>query len=308
MIFLDGVGIGSTDPAVNPLFAATLPALRRILGNDLFSLHHCEIRTPHTSLLPLNATLGVAGLPQSGTGQTALFTGENAARLLGRHFGPFPYSTLRPLIAKNSIFRLLVAHGLSPAFANTYPQRYFDYITLHPTRMTVAPYACLQSGVRLLEAADLAEGRGISADITGAGWHSLGYPHMEVITHVEAGRRLVALLDGHEFVLFEYWKTDHAGHAQNQKGACDVLHALDGMLCGVLEAMDLRRDLLVMTSDHGNLEDLKTKTHTRHPVPMLLHGHRHLEMAARLAECGSGAPTLCAVTPALMRLFTADSG
>jgi 2,3-bisphosphoglycerate-independent phosphoglycerate mutase len=308
MIFLDGVGIGASDPAVNPLFATDLPALRRIVGKNLFSLHHCDIRTPHTTLLPLNATLGVAGLPQSGTGQTALFTGENAARLIGKHFGPFPYSTLRPLIAKKNIFRLLKAHGLRPAFANAYPQRYFDYVALHPTRMTVAPYASLQSGVRLLEAADLAEGRGISADITGAGWHTLGYPAMRVIPHAEAGRRLAGLLEEHEFVLFEYWKTDHAGHAQNLQGACDVLRALDGMLSGVLEAMDLRRDLLIMTSDHGNLEDLRSKTHTRHPIPILLHGHRHQEMAAWLRECSSGAPTLCAVTPTLMRLFAADSG
>jgi 2,3-bisphosphoglycerate-independent phosphoglycerate mutase len=308
MIFLDGVGIGSSDSGVNPLFAADLPALRRIVGNDLFSLHHCEIHTPHTSLLPLNATLGVAGLPQSGTGQTALFTGENAARLIGKHFGPFPYSTLRPLIAKKNIFRLLGALGLKPAFANAYPQGYFDYVALHPARMTVAPYACLQSGVRLLEAADVAEGRGISADITGAGWHSFGYPDIKVISQAEAGRRLVALLEKHEFVLFEYWKTDHAGHAQNMKGACDVLSAMDGMLSGVFEAMDLRRDLLIVTSDHGNLEDLRTKSHTRHPVPILLHGHRHQELAAHLREYASGAPTLCAVTPALMRLFAADSG
>jgi len=307
MIFLDGVGIGRKDATVNPLFAADLPALQSMVGKDLFSLHHREIRNPHTTLSPLDATLGVAGLPQSGTGQTALFTGENAARLIGKHFGPYPYSTLRPLIAEKNLFRRLQSLGVKPAFANAYPQRYFDYMARHPSRMTVLAYASLQSGIPLLRAQDLDSGRGVSADLTGEGWHSLGYPAMKVIAQAEAGRRLVGMLQRHEFVLFEYWKTDHAGHAQDMNEACAALNAVDRLLTGVLETMDSRRHLLVVTSDHGNLEDLSIKTHTRHPVPLLLYGHRHAEMAARLKGGPAGA-SLCGVAPALIEMLAPDSG
>jgi bisphosphoglycerate-independent phosphoglycerate mutase (AlkP superfamily) len=113
------------------------------------------------------------------------------------------------------------------------------------------------------------------------------------------------MLQKYEFVLFEYWKTDHAGHAQDMAEACAALKALDELLAGVLEAMDSRRHLLVVTSDHGNLEDLSIKTHTRHPVPVLLHGFRHGEVAARL----TGSPvSLCAVAPALIEVLAPDSG
>lgn len=308
MIFLDGVGIGRRDPASNPFFVGDFPAFRELAGHDLFHLQRREFQNHHTSLLPLDATLGVPGLPQSGTGQTALFTGENAPRLIGRHFGPYPYSLLRPLIAAKSIFRRLTSCGITPVLANAYPQRFFDHLARHPSRITVPPYACMQAGIPLYQAGDLARGVGISADITGAGWHTLGYPATKVISHAAAGHRLVRLLEEHEFVLFEYWKTDHAGHAQDPDVACAALGALDGLLAGVLEKMDFRRDLLFITSDHGNLEDLRVKTHTRNPVPALLHGHRHQEMADRLHERSRGVPNLCAVTPALIDMLASGPG
>jgi 2,3-bisphosphoglycerate-independent phosphoglycerate mutase len=307
MIFLDGVGIGRSDPAVNPLFVAGLPALRSMLGDTLFSLRHRHHESPHTTLLPLDATLGVAGLPQSGTGQTALFTGENAARLIGKHFGPFPYSTLRPVIAAKNIFAKLRQRGLHPYFANAYPQRFFEYMARHPGRITVPPYASLESGLPLLGAEDLAAGRGVSADITGEGWSALGYSDVKVIPPAEAGRRMVGMLQRHEFVLFEYWKTDHAGHAQDMTEACAALSSVDGLLAGVLDSMDHRRHLLLVTSDHGNLEDLSVRMHTRHPVPALLHGHRHAEMASLLSE-SPGGPSISAVTPALVSMLAPESG
>ena len=90
MIFLDGVGIGRKDSSVNPLVGAHLPALRKLLGGEVPLLGRRRWSGPRATLLPLDATLGVPGLPQSGTGQTALFTGMNAPKLIGKHFGPFP--------------------------------------------------------------------------------------------------------------------------------------------------------------------------------------------------------------------------
>ncbi len=49
--------------------------------------------------------LGVEGLPQSGTGQTSIFCGVNASKIVGKHFGPYPYSTLIPIIKEKNIFK-----------------------------------------------------------------------------------------------------------------------------------------------------------------------------------------------------------
>jgi 2,3-bisphosphoglycerate-independent phosphoglycerate mutase len=304
MIFLDGVGIGKKDGGVNPFFSARIPALRSLFEGEIPSLHHRRLSGHRASLTPLDANLGVPGLPQSGTGQTALFTGENGARIAGKHFGPYPYSTLRPVIERKNIFRRLLDSGKSPCFANAFPQRFFDYIEQHRSRMTVTTLSCFQCGMPLRRAEHLVRGDGISADITNAGWHKLGYPEMQVIQPAEAGRRLVRLLRRHDFVLFEYWKTDHAGHSGSMAEALEVLEQLDAMLVGVLDTLDTREMLLVLTSDHGNMEDMSVKTHTRNPVPALLYGHRHRELAERMERHSVAGADLCHVTPALLDLLT----
>jgi 2,3-bisphosphoglycerate-independent phosphoglycerate mutase len=305
MLFLDGVGLGLPDAATNPFFAARLPALSSLCGGQLPSLREPRWTHKAVTLLPLDANLGVDGLPQSGTGQTALFTGVNASKLIGKHFGPHPYSTLRPVIQERNVFKQLLMAGRRPYFANAFPQRFFDYVNKHRARLTVTSLSCTMSGIPLLKAVDLKEGRGVSADITSAGWRELGYPDMPTIHPAEAGRRLVELTSEHDFVLFEYWKTDYAGHSENFAEAIEVLERLDGMLAGIIEAMDIRSTLLLMTSDHGNIEDMSTKTHTRNPVPAILYGRHHDVLAARLHAASSNGADLTHITPLLMECITA---
>lgn len=299
MLFLDGVGIGNADAATNPFFAASLPNLRSLLANRLPTLNAPSISTTAATLFPLDATLGVEGLPQSGTGQTALFTGINGARMIGKHFGPHPYSSLKPVIERNSIFRQLLNIQRTPCFANAFPQRFFDYIDRKRARLTVTTYACLTSGVKLKDAVELAGGRAVSADITSAAWPRMGYPHISEIPPQEAGRRLVRLLDDHDFVLFEYWQTDHAGHAMEMPSAVDALERFDGMVGGIMEHLDEVSSLVLLTSDHGNIEDLSVKTHTRNPVPALCFGWRHREFSEMVLAQGSP-PDLTHILPVLM--------
>jgi 2,3-bisphosphoglycerate-independent phosphoglycerate mutase len=296
MLFLDGVGLGTSDAAVNPLCGARLPALRSLCGGDLPTLTSHSVASSTSTVIPLDANLGIEGLPQSGTGQTAIFTGVNGAQLIGKHFGPHPYSTLRPVIEEKNIFRQLLNAGKRPLFANAFPQRYFDYMSRHPSRMSVTSLSCTSAGMPLLRADDLRNGRGISADITSAGWADLGYPDMPVISPDEAGRRLVRLAEEYDFVLFEYWKTDHAGHAQDFEESIAVLEMFDGMLGGILQTLDSRTTLLFLTSDHGNIEDLSTKSHTRNPVPAIFHGTSHESAARKLRSTGD----LTGIVPVLM--------
>jgi 2,3-bisphosphoglycerate-independent phosphoglycerate mutase len=304
MLFLDGVGIGKNDPGVNPLLSAHLPALRSLLNDALPTLRNRRIEGHHAVVLPVDATMGVPGLPQSGTGQTALFAGVNGPKLAGKHFGPYPYSTLRPIIAEKNIFRTLKNAGKRPYFANTFPQRFFDYFDHHRSRLTVTTFSCLASEVPLLRERDLREGRGLSADITGAGWKDLGYPDMPVIDPEVAGERLAALASEFDFVLFEYWKTDHAGHSQSRAEAAQVLETFDAMLAGVLRHLDWSSTLVMITSDHGNIEDLTTKGHTRNPVPAFLIGHRHRELAAALQGTSRKLPTLATIPHVLIEAIT----
>jgi 2,3-bisphosphoglycerate-independent phosphoglycerate mutase len=292
-LFLDGLGLGRTDPDVNPIFRARLPHLRSLLGGKLPHLGLRRISSDRAVAIPLNATLGIAGLPQSGTGQATLFTGVNAAKLMGKHFGPYPATTLHPLIEASNIFREFKSKALSVCFANAFPRQFFEYASSGKRRLSVTTLSCRFADVALYDADALGRDEAVSADITRARWPELGYPDLPVITPREAGKHLWGMTARHSFTLFEYWLTDYAGHGRDMATAVETLERFDGMLGGLLEDFDPKECTLILTSDHGNIEDLSTKSHTRNPVPCILAGRRHRELSSVLKN-------LAHVTPALL--------
>lgn len=288
-VFLDGVGLGVPGEA-NPLSVLTLPSFQRLAGGQRWTSEARVIDTPTHVFRSIDATLGVAGLPQSGTGQATLFTGVNCAEHAGRHFGPYPHSTSKPVIAEHNLFVRLRETGRTGTFANAYPDRFFRFVEAR-NRWTVTTLCCVEAGVRLREEKDLRGGEALAADLTGNSWtESLGLD-VPVITEREAGARLARLSPEADLVLFEYYLTDKAGHSQDAGRATAVLRSLDVFFGGLLDALG-PDDLLVVTSDHGNLEDLTTKSHTRNPVPLVGLG----KGASALAGVGS----LVDVTPSLM--------
>lgn len=282
LLFLDGVGIGSRNPGRNPFFVARLPHLRNLLDGAMLHRGHSRVSGRRAVAGPVNATLGVAGLPQSGTGQTAIFTGVNAPRLIKRHFGPYPTTELRPLIREKNIFTGLLGRGKRVVFANAFPRQFFDYTDSGTRRLTVTTMSCLFAGVPLLKADDLRANRGISADLTRARWPEMGYQDMPMVSPGEAGGHLAAIAREHDFTLFEYWLTDHAGHSKDMQFATDVLERFDEFLGGYLADTDPDRITTLLISDHGNIEDLSVKTHTRNPVPCIVMGTEKRKILDRI--------------------------
>ncbi|MEK6756522.1 MAG: alkaline phosphatase family protein [Bacteroidota bacterium] len=295
-LFLDGVGIGKANAEVNPFFRANLPHLRSLLDGELPHTRLRRISSKWAELIPVNATLGVPGYPQSGTGQAALFTGVNAAKLIGQHFGPHPTTTLQPLIEEKSIFRQLKSDGRSVCFANAFPKQFFEYVDSGTRRLTVTTLSCKYSGVPLLRIDSLRKDEALSADITRARWPELGYPELPIVTPEAAGEHLCTIAKKHTFTLFEYWLTDHAGHAQDKAVAVEILERFDALLGGLLKDFDPSESLLILTSDHGNVEDLSTKTHTRNPVPCLAVGKKRKEFLRGIRD-------LTHITPAILKLI-----
>ncbi len=72
-------------------------------------------------------------------------------------------------------------------------------------------------------------------------------------------------------MLYEYYLTDKAGHSQSQDKAREVLQRYDEFL-GMLINYRPEDTTLVLCSDHGNIEDLSTKTHTYNTVPLFAKG------------------------------------
>jgi 2,3-bisphosphoglycerate-independent phosphoglycerate mutase len=295
LIFIDGIGIGTIDPQRNPFFSSNPPFLNNLLDGRLPSLRNRFVESAEALCIPLNATLGVQGLPQSGTGQATLYTGMNAARIIGQHFGPYLYSTLKPVVAEHNIFRRLHAAGptkMSTAFANAFPARFFDYLEGHRKRMVAGIFAALMSGVEFRTVENLKRGTAVSADLTAQRWKDIGHPEAPVITPYEAGRNLAAISRQNHFTLFEYFLTDKAGHERNRSFAETVTLECDEFLRGVYEHTNPASTLVLVTSDHGNLEDLSTKSHTRNPVPALLWGNARHIIAPRLKSIVDVTPVL----------------
>jgi 2,3-bisphosphoglycerate-independent phosphoglycerate mutase len=283
-LFVDGVGVGAPG-STNPFSYLRLPALAELAGGQALA-GDIQTRAEDTVLVStIDATLGVEGLPQSGTGQASLFTGLNCAAIAGRHFGPFPHSSSRPFIEERNLLGEILARGASAAFANAYPDRFFSYVET-TNRWTVTTLCCRASGVELRGEAALAKGKAIPANLTGEGWP--GDP-FSPITEETAADRLLDLAHEHSFTLFEYYLTDKAGHGRGNLDVEAILSSLDRFLARLLDRRD-ESVTLVITSDHGNAEDMSTRSHTRNQVPLLVRGPgaRHLSGAASLLDVAPG--------------------
>ncbi len=275
-VFLDGVGIGPPNVAVNPFLTTQLPTLRRLFGNAWpVTLDSRPLglwaEGEHARLYAADACLGVPGLPQSGTGTTSLLTGVNAARLLGQHAGPFPPAALRPLLRAQNLFSRVRQLGGTATLANAFPPFYLERLERGRARRTTMTQAALAAGLRLRDIEDLKRGRALSAFITNERWNRVA-PFIPVISPEEAGVRLGRLAQSYTLTAFEFFQTDHAGHRRNMLFAAEVLSRVDGLLKGLFSELDSKRDFVVIASDHGNCEDLSTNQHTRNPVPVVVWG------------------------------------
>ncbi len=294
LLFLDGVGLGAPDPQSNPFCAARLPHLNRLLGGPLtqqltpFSNDSCTfVRT--------DATLGVEGRPQSATGQATLLTGVNIAREIGEHYGPKPNQVIRDLVHQHNLLARLRRAGRRVALLNAYPPRYFEGIRSGLRLLSVIPFAVRDAELAIPGENELRAGRAFSVDFTGAGWRQrLGYLDTPVLTARQAGGLLGELSLRQEFSIFDGWLTDYAGHGGDMEAAVDVLEVLDVVIGELHEAGQRQGLLTAITSDHGNLEDLRARGHSSNPVPTLLMGPRGLRerFAAHMTDLTGFAPAV----------------
>src|SRR5688572_29542993 len=126
LVFLDGVGLGDDDASYNAFVFADLPVLHALFDGRPVVRGSAPYHGTRASLIAIDATFGIAGTPQSGTGQAALLTGVNAAQRYGRHFGPWVPSQLRPLVRDENVLVRAQAAGARVAFANAYPEEVLD--------------------------------------------------------------------------------------------------------------------------------------------------------------------------------------
>jgi len=294
-LFLDGIGLGSDNPETNPFVRANMPHLESLLGGKKLTGSTAPYENEHLSLIAADPNLGVKGLPQSATGQAVLLTGINIPAELGYHYGPKPNPEVAQYLDGGTLFSKTVKAGKKTALLNAYPPRYFDGIDSGKRLYSSIPLALTNAGISLFTDKDYYEGNALSADFTGEGWHEfLGFPDAPIFEPEAAGKKLGELASQYDFSFFEYWASDYAGHKQDMPWAIRQLETFDSVLKGLLEAWQAEEGLIVLTSDHGNMEDLSHGKHTDARVPSVIIGARKRAFAEGFEQLTDFAPRILA--------------
>ena len=277
-LFIDGVGIAP--PAVdNPVNPEVCPTLWRLIDR-------------HSR--PIDACLGVEGLPQSATGQSTMFTGVNCSAAIGRHCEGFPPVALRKIIEDDNLFLELRARGRKVRFADAYLIESPSDLAARRFK-SVTTVMALTAPETITTATDLAADRALMQDLTRETIQD-SYPDIPVIRPQRAAEHLFAIARQHDFTLYEFYQTDVSGHSMDYVRACEVLRTYDAFLTPLVEYLEAAGITLVMTSDHGNVESVNMRGHTRNPVPFIVYGPNERFLLDKVTS-------LIDITPALLEAF-----
>src|ERR1043166_6489314 len=306
LFFIDGLGIGTRGPQ-NPFdglsAAKPLPILQDnfvgravVPGRSRAGTSRAPTVVYDGIVVPTDACLGVEGRPQSASGQTTILTGVNAPAAIGAHKQGFPNQALLDIIREQSIFLQLKKRGIeSLSFANTYTDQFFER---RPRWISATTAAVEAAALRFNVVGDLKRGHAVYHDFTNQLLIKRG-EDVRPRTPEEAGDVLAGIASRHRFTLYEYFITDKIGHAQDREAAQRVLPMLARYIRRLLEKLDLDHTTVILTSDHGNIEDLSARNHTLNPVPTIVWGRNREQIASRIHS-------LVDITPAIVDVLTAD--
>ena len=279
-LFIDGVGIRppAADNPVNPEVCPTL----------------CRLIKEHAK--PIDACLAVEGVPQSATGQATMFTGVNCAAAMGKHCEGFPGPSLREIVQANNLFLQLKRRDKKIRFADGYLIESADELELHRFK-SVTTVMALTLPESIATANDLAENNAVYQDLTRETIQEK-YPDIPVISPVRAAEHLFAIAQENDFTLFEFFQTDVSGHSMDYARACEVLRTYDKFLATLIRFTASAGITVVMTADHGNIENMSERGHSLNPVPFICVGPKEKELRANVSS-------LIDVTPAILSTYDA---
>ena len=272
--------MGLREPAAdNPLNKEVCPTLWRLI--------ECHSK-------PIDACLGVEGLPQSATGQATMFTGVNCSAAIGRHCEGFPGQELRKIIEDNNLFMELRKRNKRVRFADAYLVDDVSEIAARRFKsVTTVMALTVPESISLAE--DLMSDRALMQDLTRETIQDR-YPDIPVVTPQRSAEHLFRLALANDFTLYEFFQTDVSGHSMDYARACAVLRVYDRFLAALVRCTEAAGITLVMTADHGNIESIGERGHTRNPVPFIVFGPGEGWIRDRVNS-------LVDVTPALLEAF-----
>ncbi|HEY0427904.1 MAG TPA: hypothetical protein VGC76_08990 [Pyrinomonadaceae bacterium] len=113
----------------------------------------------------------------------------------------------------------------------------------------------------------------------------------------KAGEILSSLTKEHRFTLYEHFITDKIGHDRDFVKARIHLPLLAEFIRETLQRVDFENTTVILTSDHGNIEDLSVRNHTLNNVPTIVWGRNSGLIAKQIKD-------LTDITPLILQLLT----
>src|SRR5699024_3095219 len=183
--------------------------------------------------------------------------------------------------------------GKQPQFINAYPDIFFEKAR-EKQRWSCTTLMTKSAGILLNTVKEVQEEKAITAGLTQQAWREHLHLKVPQITPEEAAQRLLEQAKKFDLLLHEYYLTDKAGHSQQPEEAAAVLSQYDRFLWELMEDKP-SQTTIVLSSDHGNIEDLSTKTHTLNKVPLFVYGPG--------ADAFAGAKSIKDITPGILTLL-----
>lgn len=291
-LFVDGIGLGEDDPEINPFVVANTPTLLELTNGKRWIKGIGTQESERALFIPTDPRLGVAGRPQSGSSQAVILTGKNVPEMIGRHYGPKPNEPIRELLKEDNFYMQVKAQGKTAALIDAYPPGLLANIARGKTLPSSMQYAPIQAGQALFTVEDLMAGRAITAEYTGFSWRKHLNIEAPLHTPQEAGELIVKLSRQYDFALHSHWMTDYVGHRGPFESGVELLEVIDGVLDGILNIWDDDEGIVILTSDHGNMEHIGDRKHTENDVPTLIIGNAKTHFKDNFAQLTDFVPRM----------------
>jgi bisphosphoglycerate-independent phosphoglycerate mutase (AlkP superfamily) len=148
----------------------------------------------------------------------------------------------------------------------------------------------------MFDSTRLYSGEALSEDWTGEGWRThLGFADTPVYTPQQAGRKMVEISRHYNFAFCSHWLTDTVGHRGTLEEAVNLLETFDGVMDGVLETWQDDEGIILIASDHGNMEAIGDRHHTENLVPSVVIGAKCQQFAENYSSLLDIVPHMAAL-------------
>lgn len=209
---------------------------------------------------------------------------------MGRHCEGFPGPGLRDLVRQDNLFLQLKARGKKVKFADAFLVESADELEARRFK-SVTTIMALTTAETISTISDLADDDAVLQDLTRTTIRDR-YPDIPEISPIDAAHHLFDIMRAYDFTLFEYFQTDAAGHTLDYERACSVLREFDTFLSTLIRFTQAAGITLLITSDHGNIESMNERGHTRNPVPFIAFGPKETDIRACVKSLLDITPTI----------------